>query len=290
MCDTLTWKAGALPLSYTRLSLCNHWAFHKVLCISFISISSTLSQFCPNYLILLPLDLIETDEDSNIKMSIRQGLTSIRGHSWHVVVNKTMANLDMHNEITRAYHHLRYLFLPENPAFLHVCIGYTKKLGQLVYIYMMMIYSHKKLRVYSHSKCIADKDYREKNIRKIVALKSFLWYNVPRGKLIFLFAKRTLNDSKKPRPTSLKFKQLLNKRNVMHYSYDKLSVSQVAELLDTKDTYIYKLIREGNLKADSTNPIKISRTQVHAYLLQRLPSQFTVKWKHEPQEANSWRT
>lgn len=76
----------------------------------------------------------------------------------------------------------------------------------------------------------------------------------------------------------------------MHYSYDKLSVSEVAELLDTKDTYIYKLIREGNLKADSTNPIKITRTQVHAYLIQRLPSQFTVKWKHEPQEGNLWRT
>jgi excisionase family DNA binding protein len=255
-----------------------------------MSFSSTLSQFCPNYLILLPLDLIETDEDSNIKMYIRQGLTSNRICSWHVVVNKTMANIDTYDYLTRVYHHLRYPFWPENPAFLHVCIGYTKNLGQLVYIYIMMIYSHINLRVYSHSKSIADKDYREKNIRKIVAFLVKMWYNVPIGKLIFLFAKWTLNDSKKPRPTSSKFKQLLNKRNVMHYSYDKLSVSEVAELLDTKDTYIYKLIREGNLKADSTNPIKITRTQVHAYLMQRLPSQFTVKWKHEPQEANLWRT
>ena len=52
-----------------------------------------MSQFCPNYLILLPLDLIETVEDNNIKISIKQGLTSNREHRWHVVVNKTMANV-----------------------------------------------------------------------------------------------------------------------------------------------------------------------------------------------------
>jgi len=248
-----------------------------------------LSQFCPNYLVLLPLDLIETVEDSNIKMIIRQGLTSTREHSWHVVVNKTIASIDIYDYLTRVYHHLRYLFLPENPAFLHVCMGYTKNLGQLLYIYVMMIHSHKKLRVYSHSKCIADKGYRGKNIRKVVALLVKMWYNSIIKTISFLLNKSTLNDSSL-RATSTKLKQLLNKRNVMHYSYDRLSVSKVAELLDTKDTYIYKLIREGNLKTDSTNPIKISRTQVHAYLLQRLPSQFTVKWKHEPQEANSWRT
>ena len=128
-----------------------------------------MSQFCPNYLVLLPLDLIETDEDSNIKISIRQGLTSIREHSWHVVVNENMANIDMHNYLTKVYHHLRYLFWPENTALLNVCKGYTKKLGQL-YIYTMMIYSHKNLWVYSHFKLIPDKGYRGKNIRKVVVV------------------------------------------------------------------------------------------------------------------------
>ena len=92
-----------------------------------------LSQFCPNYLILLPSDLIETVEDSNIKMSIRQGLTS-REHSWHVVVNKAIASIDIHDYLTRVYHHLRYLFLPENPSLLHVFMRYTKNIGQLLYI------------------------------------------------------------------------------------------------------------------------------------------------------------
>ena len=74
----------------------------------------------------------------------------------------------------------------------------------------------------------------------------------------------------------------------MHYSYDRLSVSSVAKLLDTESTYIYKLVREGQLKPCSTNPIRIERIQVHFYLNKRLPSQFTTEWKHKPKEANQW--
>ena len=75
----------------------------------------------------------------------------------------------------------------------------------------------------------------------------------------------------------------------MHYSYDRLSVSQVADLLDTETTYVYKLIREGAIKPYSKNPLIIIRAEVHKYLQARLPKQFMPTWKNAPKkEVNSW--
>ena len=74
----------------------------------------------------------------------------------------------------------------------------------------------------------------------------------------------------------------------MHYSYDRLSVSDVAKLLDTESTYVYKLVRNGELKPHSKSPIKIERSQVHYYLNKRLPTQFMAEWKHAPKEVKSW--
>ena len=129
--------------------------------------------------------------------------------------------------------------------------------------------------------------YREKNIRYLVAFLVKMWYNVINKTNIFLFAKSTINDSGL-RVTLTKFNKLITRKVFMHYSYDKLSVSDVAKLLDTESTYIYKLVREGQLKPCSTNPIRIQRIQVHFYLNKRLPSQFTTEWKHKPKEANQW--
>ena len=136
-------------------------------------------------------------------------------------------------------------------------------------------------------KPIAGLIYREKNIRKFVAYLSKVWYNSIIKQIYFLFAKSTINDSGlRVIPTN--FNQLITRKVFMHYSYDKLSVSDVAKLLDTETTYIYKLVRDGQLKTCSTNPIRIERVQVHFYLNKRLPSQFTTEWKHKPKEATQW--
>ena len=129
--------------------------------------------------------------------------------------------------------------------------------------------------------------YREKNIRKrlhksvksgIISYKQLIKINSQNS---------TLNDSGL-RAIPTKINQLITRKVIMHYSYDRLSVSSVAKLLDTESTYIYKLVREGQLKPCSTNPIRIERIQVHFYLNKRLPSQFTTEWKHKPKEANQW--
>ena len=129
--------------------------------------------------------------------------------------------------------------------------------------------------------------YREKNIRKrlhfgarngIINHKQLIKINSQ---------KSTINDSGL-RVTLTKFNKLITRKVFMHYSYDRLSVSDVAKLLDTESTYIYKLVREGQLKPCSTNPIRIQRIQVHFYLNKRLPSQFTTEWKHKPKEVQSW--
>ena len=136
-------------------------------------------------------------------------------------------------------------------------------------------------------KPIAGLCFRGKNIRYLVAFLVKMWYNVINKTNIFLFAKSTINDSGL-RVTLTKFNKLITRKVFMHYSYDRLSVSDVAKLLDTESTYIYKLVREGQLKPCSTNPIRIQRIQVHFYLNKRLPSQFTTEWKHKPKEVQSW--
>ena len=129
--------------------------------------------------------------------------------------------------------------------------------------------------------------YREKNIRKRLHLEARNGIINYKQLIKINSQNSTLNDSGL-RAIPTKFKQLITRKVIMHYSYDRLSVSDVAKLLDTESTYIYKLVREGQLKPCSTNPIRIERIQVHFYLNKRLPSQFTTEWKHKPKEANQW--
>ena len=41
----------------------------------------------------------------------------------------------------------------------------------------------------------------------------------------------------------------------MHYIEEPLSVREVADILETEPTFVYKLIREGSLKTFRSNPI-----------------------------------
>ena len=55
-----------------------------------------------------------------------------------------------------------------------------------------------------------------------------------------------------------------------------LNVSETARLLDTDNTYIYKLIRKEQLKPVQANPYKVSIEGVKDYLDARLPKSFSV--------------
>ena len=55
-----------------------------------------------------------------------------------------------------------------------------------------------------------------------------------------------------------------------------LNVSETARLLDTDNTYIYKLIRKEQLKPVQANPYKVSIEGVIDYLDARLPKSFSV--------------
>ena len=66
----------------------------------------------------------------------------------------------------------------------------------------------------------------------------------------------------------------------MHYIEEPLSVREVADLLQTEATFVYKLIREGSLKTFKSNPITIQRLEVVAYLNKRIPNEtFKVEFK-----------
>ena len=72
----------------------------------------------------------------------------------------------------------------------------------------------------------------------------------------------------------------------MHYSEEPLSVKEVAELLETETTFVYKLVREGVLPPHRTNPISIARYNVLAYLNSRIPSKAVkLTWKNEPRQS-----
>tara|TARA_R100001369_G_C3288091_1_gene163372 strand:+ start:645 stop:893 length:249 start_codon:yes stop_codon:yes gene_type:complete len=59
------------------------------------------------------------------------------------------------------------------------------------------------------------------------------------------------------------------------YMQDKiLNVTQTARLLDTDNTYIYKLIRQEQLTTVQANPYRVSFAGVKSYLDSRLPESF----------------
>ena len=55
-----------------------------------------------------------------------------------------------------------------------------------------------------------------------------------------------------------------------------LNVTETARLLDTDNTYIYKLIRKDQLKPIQANPYKVDMEGVKEYLDTRLPTSFSV--------------
>ena len=54
-----------------------------------------------------------------------------------------------------------------------------------------------------------------------------------------------------------------------------LNVSETARLLDTDNTYIYKLIRKSQLKPVQANPYKVSLDGIISYVDLRLPKSFS---------------
>jgi predicted DNA-binding protein YlxM (UPF0122 family) len=66
----------------------------------------------------------------------------------------------------------------------------------------------------------------------------------------------------------------------MHYIEEPLSVREVADILETEPTFVYKLIREGSLKTFRSNPITIQRLELVHYLNNRIPNKtFRVEFK-----------
>jgi len=55
-----------------------------------------------------------------------------------------------------------------------------------------------------------------------------------------------------------------------------LNVTETARLLDTDNTYIYKLISKDQLKPVQANPYKVDMEGVKEYLDSRLPTSFSV--------------
>ena len=197
-----------------------------------------------------------------------------------IVLEKTRVQIIMANSI-------RVPISPRKASIYKGLLGLGSNNMPAVYIHIHATDIVTKYTRVNKWKPIAGLCFRGKNIRYLVAFLGKMWYNVINKTNIFLFAKSTLNDSGL-RAIPTKFNQLITRKVFMHYSYDRLSVSDVAKLLDTESTYIYKLVREGQLKPCSTNPIRIERIQVHFYLNKRLPSQFTTEWKHKPKEVQSW--
>lgn len=60
-------------------------------------------------------------------------------------------------------------------------------------------------------------------------------------------------------------------------NYDLLTVRDAAELLETKDTFVYGLIRKGVIVPAAREPqLKISYPTLVAYLKRRIPSSFEL--------------
>ena len=59
--------------------------------------------------------------------------------------------------------------------------------------------------------------------------------------------------------------------------YDLLTVPEAARLLETKDTFVYTLIRKGLLVPATRSPqIKLSYPSIVAYVRKRIPSSFSI--------------
>ena len=60
-------------------------------------------------------------------------------------------------------------------------------------------------------------------------------------------------------------------------NYDLLTVPEAAQLLETKDTFVYCLIRKGLLVPATRSPqIKLSYPSIVAYVQKRIPSSFSI--------------
>ena len=60
-------------------------------------------------------------------------------------------------------------------------------------------------------------------------------------------------------------------------NYDLLTVPEAARLLETKDTFVYTLIRKGLLVPATRSPqIKLSYPSIVAYVRKRIPSTFSI--------------
>ena len=60
-------------------------------------------------------------------------------------------------------------------------------------------------------------------------------------------------------------------------NYDLLTIPEAAELLETKDTFVYGLIRKGIIvPATREQQLKISYPTLVAYLKRRIPSSFEL--------------
>ena len=77
---------------------------------------------------------------------------------------------------------------------------------------------------------------------------------------------------------NFKTRRVMGKDFHMQYTnYDFLTVSEAADLLETKDTYVYTLIRKGLLAPATTSPqIKLSYPSIVAYVRKRIPSSFRI--------------
>jgi hypothetical protein len=55
-----------------------------------------------------------------------------------------------------------------------------------------------------------------------------------------------------------------------------LNVTETARLLDTDNTYVYKLIKNNQLEPVQDNPYRLDTNGVKEYLNKRLPHAFSV--------------
>lgn len=61
-------------------------------------------------------------------------------------------------------------------------------------------------------------------------------------------------------------------------TYDLMTVPEAAGLLEAKETYVYRLIREGRLVPAQTEPqLKLAYPSLVDYLRQRIPSTFRLE-------------
>jgi hypothetical protein len=70
---------------------------------------------------------------------------------------------------------------------------------------------------------------------------------------------------------------------MQYTNYDFLTVSEAADLLETKDTYVYTLIRKGLLVPATRLPqFKLSYPSIIAYVRKRIPSSFRIALEGVP--------